>query len=222
MFCAAVIQAPMTRIVEEYRKESGVSVQLQFGGSGTLLGNLQIAPGDLYLAADSTYTDEAAKRGLIGETFPVATITAGFGVPRGNPKNLTSLTDLNREKLRTAIGNPNATSIGRLTRDVLTRHDSWKTFEPTVSFPTVTELANVIKLNTVDLVIIWDAVAQQYPEIDFIPLSEFEREPQQITIGVAEASRQPAAAAEFCRFLTSEEEGARILLEEGYAIADSE
>ena len=81
MFCAAGMKSPITRIAKQYEEEYGGKIRLQFGGSGTLLSNLQIAPGDIYLAADSGYTDEAKKRGLIEETMPVALMKAGFGVP---------------------------------------------------------------------------------------------------------------------------------------------
>ena len=65
MFCAAGMKSPMTRIAKQYEEEYGGKIRLQYGGSGTLLSNLQIAPGDIYLAADSGYTNEAKKRGLI-------------------------------------------------------------------------------------------------------------------------------------------------------------
>ena len=43
MLCAAGIKNPVTKIAKAYEEEYGVSVRLQFGGSGTLLSNLEIA-----------------------------------------------------------------------------------------------------------------------------------------------------------------------------------
>ncbi|NIP97106.1 MAG: solute-binding protein, partial [Akkermansiaceae bacterium] len=37
VFCAAGIKKPVAAAAEQYREESGVEVQLQYGGTGTLL-----------------------------------------------------------------------------------------------------------------------------------------------------------------------------------------
>ena len=53
VFCAAGIKPPVEAVAREYEQTFGVPVQLQYGGSGTLLSNLRVADaGDLYLAAD--------------------------------------------------------------------------------------------------------------------------------------------------------------------------
>ena len=218
MFCAAGMKSPVTRIAEQFEKERSVKVRLQFGGSGTLLGNLQIAAGDIYLAADSSYIDEASKRGFVSETMPVAFMKAGFGVPQGNPKDLASLTDLKKPDLRAAIGNPDATSVGKFTKKILSRHGVWTQFTPAVQFPTVNELANALKLDTVDVAILWDAVAHQYPDVDFVSLPEFDAEEKDITVAVLKNSQNQELAVEFCRYLTSAEKGLVIFQEEGYRV----
>lgn len=218
MFCAAGMKAPVSRIAEEYGKEHGVNVQLQFGGSGTLLSNLQIAPADIYLAADASYTTEARKRGLVDQTYPVAVMKAGLGVPKGNPKKLSTLADVRKEGIRAGIGNPDAASIGKFSKKVLSQNGLWDGFKPAVVFPTVNELANAIKLGTVDVVILWDAVASQYPEVDFISVPEFDSEKKAITVAVTTASKHAAEADDFCRYLADIEKGGVIFREEGYVV----
>ena len=219
MFCAAGMKSPVSRIAEQYEREFGVAVRLQFAGSGTLLSNLQVAPGDIYLAADASYMEEAEKRGLIANTFPVATMKAGFGVPRGNPKKLRTLTDLKREGIRSAIGNPDASSIGRFTKKILSAHDMWHGYKPTVLFPTVNELANAIKLGTVDVVVLWDAVANQYPEVDFVSLPEFDGEIKDVTVAVVKSSGKAAEAERFCRYLSAGNKGKIVFRDEGYTVS---
>lgn len=221
MFCAAGMKAPVSRIAEQYEKEKGVTIQLQFAGSGTLLSNLQVAPGDIYLAADSSYMDEARKRELITETFAVAEMKAGLGVPEGNPKQLRSLSDIRKADVRVAIGNPEAASIGRFTKKIMTQHGAWKGFEPTALFPTVNELANAIKLNTVDAVILWDAIAHQYSEIDFVALPEFDAEIKDVTIAVTKSAKKADLAREFCLYLSASDKGGVIFEEEGYTISSN-
>ncbi len=218
MFCAAGMKQPVTAIAEQYEKETGIKIQLQFAGSGTLLSSLEVAPGDIYLAADSSYTDLAKEKGLVAETMLVAYMRGGFGVPKGNPKGLAKLADVKRDDLRIGIGNPDAASIGKFTQKVLSEEGLWEGFEPEVQFPTVNELANAIKLGTVDAAILWDAVAHQYPEIDFVNLPEFDRRKKDITVGVLTKSNQPTEALKFCRYLTAHDKGLPLFEKDGYEI----
>lgn len=218
MLCAAGIKNPVTKIAEQYEEEYGVSVRLQFGGSGTLLSNLEIAGADIYLAADSSYTNQAKEKGLIAETIPVAWMKGGYGVSKGNPKKITSLADLRKEGVRVGIGNPEAASVGRFTRKILSKHGAWEGLEPAVTFPTVNELANALKLGTIDVAILWDAVAAQYPEIDFVSLPEFDAEKKDVTIAVATSSKAPTAALRFCRYLAARDKGLPVFEEEGFEV----
>lgn len=216
MHCAAGIKKPVSAIAEQYEKEYGVRVQIQYGGSGTLLTGLEIAKGDIYLAADSSYTEIAREKGLIAETMPVALMKAGFGVKKGNPKGITKLSDIKNPDLKIGIGNPNAASVGKFTQQILTKHNLWEGFEPTVLFPTVNELANATKLGTVDASILWDAVAYQYPEVEFVSLPEFDAEKKDITVGVLKSSTQATEALKFCRYLTASDKGLKVFQADGY------
>ena len=222
MFCAAGMKKPVTKIIEQYEEEYGVTVRLQLGGSGTLLTSLNVTDGDIYLAADSSYTDLAREKGLLAETMPVAVMRAGFGVPKGNPKKITRLSQVGDKELGFGIGNPDAASVGKFTRKILSKHGLWDGFEPAVLFPTVIELANSLKLGTVDAVIMWDAVAHQYPEIDFVNLPEFDSEEKDITVGVLKDSKQATEALRFCRYLTARDQGLKVFADDGYEVVDGD
>ena len=84
------------------------------------------------------------------------------------------------------------------------------------------ELANAIKLDAVDVVILWDAVAHQYPEVEFVSLPEFDSEKKDVTIAVTTACQDPTAALRFCRYVTSREKGNVVFREEGYEVADGD
>jgi len=47
-YCAAGIKPPVEEVVRAYEEEYGVTIRLQYGGSGTLLSNIRAAQvGDL-------------------------------------------------------------------------------------------------------------------------------------------------------------------------------
>ena len=226
LYCAAGMQKPVARIVEEYEKEYCVRVDVQYAGSDTLLGSIEASRlGDLYLAADSSYIVKAQKLGLAVESIPVSFLTAGLVVKEGNPHGIASLQDLlDKPGLRIGFGNPEQTAIGRFTRKVLSEAGLWDELEPRVLLftPTVNELANAVKVDAIDVTVVWDAVASQYPDLEFIHVPEFDRERKEVTIGVLQSSKNPAAALRFARFLTARDRGLEVFAEENFEIREGD
>lgn len=216
IFCAAGLRVPVSKSAEKYHAEEGQPVQIQYAGSGTLLATIETTGGDVFLAADSSYTDLALERGLVEDIVPLASMRAGIGVAVGNPKGITNLNDLLNGELGVGIGSSKAASIGKLTEVVLRKNRIWEELQPKAIFPTVIELANAQKIGALDAVILWDAVAHQYPEIEFVSVPEFDAEPVEVTAGVMTASDRPEEALRFCRFLAESETARRIFEEEGF------
>ncbi|MBW7996936.1 MAG: molybdate ABC transporter substrate-binding protein [Candidatus Glassbacteria bacterium] len=219
LYCAAGIKLPVAEAAARYERTYGVRVQLQYGGSGTLLSNLAIArTGDLYLAADRSYLDAARARGLVAESVPLAVLRPVIGVRRGNPKNIRSVEDLLDGGVRLALANPEAASIGRKTRKLLEQTGLWHQIEQAavVYKPTVTEIANDIKLGAVDAGVIWDATANQYEEIEAVRVPLFDGAATEVVIGVLTSCRNPAAALRFCRYLGAPERGQRVFANWGF------
>jgi len=219
MYCAAGLKPAVEKVAKEYFKEYGVRVDLQYGGSGTLLSNLRVAKqGDLYLAGDRSYINEGIAFGLIKETQSLAYMNPVIAVKKGNPKGIIKIEDLFDNDIKVAIGNPDAASIGRLTKKVLTKSNHWQAIEKNIAvfMPTVNEVANCIKLGTVDAGIIWNATANQYNEIDIVPIPLFEKHVKNITIGVLSFSEQPTEALKFLRYLSAKDKGLPVFAELGY------
>jgi molybdate transport system substrate-binding protein len=225
LFCAAGVKPVVEKVAKEYFKEYGVRVDIQYGGSGTLLSNLRIAKqGDLYLAADKSYIIEAIKFGLINETQPLAFITPVIAVPKGNPKGIKKIDDLFRSDVKVAIANPDAASIGRLTKKMFMESEQWEALKNniTVFMPTVNEVANTVKLGSADVGIIWDATANQYEDIDIIRVPLFEAYMKNITVGVLSFSKQPTEALRFLRYLSAKNKGLHVFKDLGYKPIDGD
>ncbi len=217
MYCAAALRAPIEQIADDYEKARGVRVRIQYGGSNTLLSQIEVARlGDLFLAADETYITMARQKGLVLEDRPLATMRAVLGVPRGNPKGVHRLDQLWKDQLRVVLGNPDQTAIGQATRFSLQASNHWKLLEMHVRKqgvfkPTVGDVANDILLGSVDAGILWDAVAAQYPEIDSIPIPELSRAVADIRVGILGSTKKTAEARRFVRYLTGPDLGLKRL-----------
>ncbi|MFT7035017.1 MAG: molybdate transport system substrate-binding protein [Cyclobacteriaceae bacterium] len=220
MYCAAGMKPAVEQIAKAYEKEYGVRINLQYGGSGTLLSNISIAKrGDLYLAADESYIEKAVDKGLIEETQPLAFLRPVIAVAVNNPLKIKCLDDLKNDDLKFAIANPDAASIGKLTKKILIETGKWEEISSVIAVmkPTVNEVANDIKIGTIDAAIIWDAVANQYPELEYMSIPEWDKYKQQTTVGVLKSSENPTEALKFLRYLSARDKGLMTFSALGYS-----
>lgn len=219
VYCAAGIKPAIEKIAREYHSQYGIQIHLQYGGSGTLLANLMIArQGDLYLAADESYIEKAVKKGLLNEIQPLAYIQPVIAFAKGNPLKINKVADLKRHDIKLAIANPEAASIGKVTKTMLLKNGDWEEVfrNVTTTKPTVNEVANDIKIGTIDIGIIWDAVARQYESIEYIKVPEWKNHQQQVTIGVLKTSKAPEEALKFMRYLSANNKGLQVFKNQGY------
>ncbi|MDP6118392.1 MAG: molybdate ABC transporter substrate-binding protein [Planctomycetota bacterium] len=209
-YCAAGIQKPVSEVAEEYQKIYGVPVQLQYEGSGTLLSKITVARrGDIYLAADISYINIAKEKGLVAESIPLSHLHPVIAVKKGNPKKISGVADLLREDVRTALANPDAASVGKLTRKLLTKSGEWDQVKAAAKVfkPTVNEVAIDIKIGTVDAGIIWDSTARQYAELETVEIPLFQEAVKTTTVAILKSSGHPQAALRFCRYLGARDRG---------------
>jgi len=228
VFCAAGLRVPVEKIAAQYEREYGVAIQLQYGGSATLLSQLEVGnTGDLYLAGDDSYTRLAHEKGLVEEQIPVAWMRPVLAVKKGNPKKIRGLDDLVRDDVRVALGNPDQSAIGQTARRLLSDSGHWAaieehTGEGGVFKPTVPEVANDVKLGSVDAGIVWDATVAQYPDLEAIRVPELDRGTAQITVGVTSRAKNPTTALQFARYLAARDRGLEVFRQEGYEPVDGD
>lgn len=225
MYCAAGIRPPVEAVVREYERRFGARVQLQYGGSGTLLGNVRVAKtGDLFLAADAQTTLLAREQGLVAETMPLARLRPVIAVRRGNPKRIETLQDLLRPDVALALASPEAASVGRATRAALENAGQWDQVRShaRVLKPTVGDVANDIKLGAIDAGIVWDATCRQYPELEMVQVPELAHTIETVAVGVLKCSRQPTAALRLARFLSARDAGLQEFGRQGYQPIDGD
>lgn len=221
-YCAAGLRFPVDEIVTKYEEDHGVKVEVHYGGSNDLLSRIQAARvGDLFLAADDSYTTLARERGLAEEIIPVATMRPVIAVQKGNPKHVRGVQDLLRSDVRTALASPDQAAVGRSAREQLEQSGHWAELEGRVRDngvfkPTVNEIANDVKLGSVDAGIVWDTAVAQYPELEAIHAPELDAGTARIEIAVLTSSEKPTAALKFARYLSARDRGLEIFREKHF------
>ena len=196
VFCAAGLKKPVEEAALAFERETGVTVALQYGGTGTLLSQMAIArTGDLFIAADEGALGDARRRDLVREVFPLVRQTPVIAVKDGNPLGIRTIDDLARPDVRTALANPEAASIGRVVKATLGERWHHLAGKAAVMKPTVTEIATDLSLGAVDAAIVWDAIVPQFPGLESIPVPEFEAKPENASACVLAVVRATASGA---------------------------
>lgn len=221
LYCAASNRAVMEVIRADYEKEFKRSVQIQYGASQTLLSSMEVSrTGDLYLPADDSFLTIAREKNLIAEQIPLAKMQAVIAVPKGNPKGITSLTDVLKPDVKLVQANPDAAAIGKLTRATLQPTGQWDSLDKatTAYRTTVNDVANDLVVGAADAGIVYDAVLHTYPQLEAIHIPELEPTVADVAISVVASSKQPEAALHFARYVASKNRGLKHYTDHGFQI----
>lgn len=227
-YCAAGIRVPVEKVIAEYQREYGVEVQLQLGGSNSLLSQIEVSrTGDLYLSADDSYTTLGQEKGLVQEALPVAKMRPVIAVRKGNPKNIQGIDDLLRDGVITALGNPDQAAVGKKARKLLQKSGHWDKLEQLVTKsgvfkPTVPEVANDILIGAADAGIIWDTTVVLFSGLEAIRTPELDLGTAHVTLGVLSSSKQPTAALRFARYLAARDKGLATFQAEGFETVEGD
>ena len=221
VYCAAGLKPVVEAVAKDYEREQKTSVQLQYGGSGTLLSNLRVAQrGDVFIPADTSFIDLGNSNHLLAEVLPLARMSAVVVVAKGNPKNIRSIRDLLRDGVRVSLGNPDSVAIGTVARAALTRSGDWAALSARalVFKPTVNDVANDVKLGAVDAGIVWNVTVAQYSELEAVAVPELSSARSEVSVCVLQSSTQPTEALRFARYLSARDRGLRRFQESGFEV----
>lgn len=131
---AASLTDAFKEIAQEYEtRHPEDKVQLNFGGSGTLLQQIDKgAPVDVFASADESTMDKAEAGGLIVPASRQVFVrnTLVLIQPAASTARLDSLEALRAEGVkRIAVGNPDSVPVGRYTRRALEAAGQWSTLQ---------------------------------------------------------------------------------------------
>jgi len=222
VYCAAGLRPPMVAMAEQFQRETGIRMEINYGGSNLMLSQLKLARrGDLFIPGDLFYMEEAEKENLVDHVQMLARFAPVILVRKGNPRNIASLADLTRPGLRLAIGDERAPAIGPISRELFTRQAlSWDAVQRNTVFSGVTvhELADSVRLGHSDASLVWRPVALLYLETcDIIAIPEEQNIVAEIAAGVLRVSCDADAARAFVAWAAGPE-GRAIFARHGFDV----
>lgn len=209
VYSGAAIRKPMDELGPLFEQKYGVKVIYNYGGSGDLLGQMELMKkADIYQPGAQLYLNIAKKKGFIDYEKLIAYHVPVIAVPKGNPANITCLKDLARPGIKVALCNAKGCAIGKIANKVLKKNGIKDAVEKNVVTRTAT--ANVLVLDVamrmVDAAIIWEELALFAPDkTDIITIPREENIIKIIPIGALTFSQNKEDAKKFVDFASSRE-----------------
>ena len=206
VYSGAGLRLVMDEIAEEFEKEAGTNVRLEYGGAGELLSKLEIMQtGDVFIPGARPPFEKAKEKGFVEDEDLVAYHIPVIAVPRGNPANITCLEDLAREDVKIALGDPEAVPIGRAADKILKKAGIRDDVNVVTLAGTEPAIHADIIVGRVDAAIVWrSSVWKAKDKIEIIEIPKEENEIKIIPIGVVRFSENRETAAEFIDFVISD------------------
>jgi molybdate transport system substrate-binding protein len=223
------VSLPATKeAAQVFERETGIHVELHFGGSGSMLSQMILSRrGDLYFPGSPDYMAKAIERRAVNPNSVqrIAYLIPAINVPRANPKSVRDLKDLGRKGMRLAIANPHSVSIGVYAAEILDKSGLRERIKPNVKayVESFSRLGNLIALNNVDAVIGWRILEQWNPDRAQTILLKPREIPRISTapIAISQFARNPKGAQQFIRFLASNA-GRGIFRKRGYIVTEAD
>jgi molybdate transport system substrate-binding protein len=176
IFCGSASKPAMDEAIRVFQGETGISVYSNYGGSGTVLSQIELSrSGDLYIPGSQDYMAKAEQKGVIdpASTRIIAYLIPVIAVQHGNPRNIQSLADLARPGIKVGIGNPESVCLGLYAVEILNyNHLLADVGKNIVTYTESCEkTATLLSLKSVDAVIGWHVFHNWDPDsIDVVYL----------------------------------------------------
>jgi molybdate transport system substrate-binding protein len=227
-FVGSASKPPVEEAARAFQEKTGIEVYLTFGGSGSLLSQIELSKsGDLYIPGSPDYMVKAERQGMVDPSSEqkIAYLVPVMAVPRGNPANIKSLADLARPGVRVGIGNPEAVCLGLYAVEIFDFNHMLDSVSQNivVHAKSCEDTATLVSLKSVDAVIGWDVFQHWDPaDIEVVYLAP-EQLPRIAYVpgAVLKFSSNADNARKFLEFLVSPE-GQAIFQKWGYITTEAD
>ncbi len=208
VFCGSANKPAMEEIAPLFEKETGTKVNLIFGGSGTLLSQIELSQkGEIYLPGSPDYIIIGERKELLlpENDRIVAYLIPAIITPSGNPAGVGSLDDLARPGVKVGIGNPETVCLGLYGIELIEKNDLLAgVMRNVVTFGgSCSKTANLAAMGQVEAILGWRVFHFWNPErMEYVPISP-DRIPRisYIPIAVPVYTRDPDLSEKFIDFV---------------------
>jgi molybdate transport system substrate-binding protein len=228
IFAGSASKPALDEAASVFEKQTGAKVYLTYGGSGTVLSQMELSKtGDIYIPGSPDFLVKAESKKITdpNTTKIVAYLIPAINVQPGNPKNIQSLSDLAKPGIKVGIGNPTTVCVGLYAVEILDKNhllnDVYKNIVTQAA--SCDNTATLISLKSVDTVMGWSVFRDWDPKnIETVYLK-----PEQVSrlayipAAISTFTKEKEASAAFINFLISST-GRDIFRKWGYDVTEAE
>lgn len=215
---AASLRHAMPELVEQYRADSGIAVDVTYGASDILAAEVERGAAlDALVLAERAELDRLIGANAIAANSRrvVATNVIVLVGPAGSKHTFTSLATL-PETMKVAVGDPTTVPAGRYARQYLERLGVWPALQPhLVLGGDVAGALALARQGRAQLAIVYRTDAQAAAPLAIVD-APADAPVASVVAGIATHSRHASAARAFADFLASSR-GQQILARHGFA-----
>jgi molybdate transport system substrate-binding protein len=221
MFAGAGLKGPVDEIVEIYNKKTGNTINVIYGGSGTLLAQIKnTKKGDIFMPGGIDHYKIAEEEGFIEKGIEFVYHEPVIVVKKGNPKNIKGLLDLKVPGLKLALGDETSLAVGPITKKMLEKAGIYTevTKNVVVREGTVSKLVLDVDTTDIDASIVWKTAESQFGKnVEAIPIEKDYLLVEKVPIGILRFTENRGKAEQFMNFILSDE-GMKIFKKYGYEL----
>ncbi|NCD12813.1 MAG: molybdate ABC transporter substrate-binding protein [Epsilonproteobacteria bacterium] len=208
----AGLMKPMNEIVKQFEDKTGAKIDVHYGGSGELFSILGTTGCDVFIPGAEYYSEQAIEKGLVEKksAYHVTKHIPVFVTQKGNPKNITKLSDLTQDGLKIVYGDPRSVAIGKVSDAMLAKKGLREAIDKNIvtQVGTVNQLLVYMAMNQADVAIIWEDMvtwAKEKGKLEIIAIPEDENAIKTILNGVGSMSKNKALANTFNDYMVNSE-----------------
>jgi molybdate transport system substrate-binding protein len=177
LFCGSASKPAMEKITARFEQRTGIEVNMIFGGSGTLLSQIELTEqGEIYLPGSPDYIIIAKRKKLLveGSERIVTYLVPAIITPAGNPAGIHSLADLARPGTRVGLGNPETVCLGLYAVELLEANALLEgVMKNVVTFGgSCSKTANLAAMSKLDAILGWRVFHYWNPDrMTYVPIA---------------------------------------------------
>ncbi|MFA5332778.1 MAG: molybdate ABC transporter substrate-binding protein [Methanoregula sp.] len=217
VYSGAGLKSAMEDVGKAFTGKYGITIQYNYGGSGTLISQMNLTrKGDVFIPGSTTEYATAKSQGLVGNYQMVAYHVPVIAVQKGNPKGITAIKDFANPGLKIALGDANATAIGKAGAKMFKNLNITAAVEKNVvtRTPTINELTVIMNTGQADVSLL--TLDQINPEkMNAITIPVKDNVVLIVPVGVTTFTKNPENAQKFADFVASDE-GKAIFVKHGF------
>ena len=154
IYCGAGMQEPFQEIADRFQEETGCTMNVTFANAAQIQTQIQESQqGDFFIAGSADEVKPVSD--FVSQSKDLVKHIPVLAVAEGNPLGITGIASLGTSDVRTVIGDPESTPIGKIAQKAFSDFGVTDTVNLVATTTTAPQLATVISLGEADAAIVW-------------------------------------------------------------------